>query len=286
MPDSAMSNIPSHNDSDTNVSLSATSGDSQELFNYVVTKVEKISQALYVITNYLPIEEPFRRSVREKALLVIDQLYQVQVAESLTGLDQLVSNRLRELSSLLSIGVKAGLMSQMNFDVLYAEIKQLVSLSQERLRDTASAAPQLAESFFSTPLPSTSASRTSKETGSVNNVSAETDSKPEPIKAHKFIGDTEGSDSVDSNKPTNKTRRRHGTNHSKRQRQILGLFRNKEEISISDVQQVIEGCSQKTMQRELKRMVEEQLLDKQGKRRWSTYVLSEDVDLDMELGDD
>jgi predicted HTH transcriptional regulator len=59
--------------------------------------------------------------------------------------------------------------------------------------------------------------------------------------------------------------------HSNRQNMILGLFSKKDRISIKDAASSIEGCSEKTIQREIMSLVDDGVLIKEGERRWSTY---------------
>lgn len=326
----------SQNNSDLNDDHS-TRTEPMDLSLYIITKVEKISQALYLITNYLPIEEPFRRSVREKSLSVIDQLYQIQIGGSanIQALTTLVTNRLQEMSTVLNIGTKAGLMSDMNHAVLTEEIRNLISLVSESLTDTlndSKTTPTLESDFFKTTHVKKAvqnkmiegrtydqvfdsgqvatgsgignlAKRDDVISGHVNKKVANTNNRNRDTNQHNTstnsnarqnkFSSTTGSepsnnklvDTIVSDPVANTGRsiKRNGNNHSKRQRTILALFRDIPEISISDVQTVVEGCSQKTMQRELKTMTEQGLLEKKGKKRWSTYVIGSGIDLESEL---
>ncbi len=54
---------------------------------------------------------------------------------------------------------------------------------------------------------------------------------------------------------------------------ILDLLSRKGEISISDVKDILQDLSQKTIQRELNKMVSENILQKHGNKRWTTYTI-------------
>jgi hypothetical protein len=58
-----------------------------------------------------------------------------------------------------------------------------------------------------------------------------------------------------------------------RQSIIISLLKRKKEIMIKDVSPLIDGCSEKTIQRELLAMVEAGILRKEGEKRWSRYSL-------------
>jgi predicted HTH transcriptional regulator len=59
-----------------------------------------------------------------------------------------------------------------------------------------------------------------------------------------------------------------------RQSIIISLLKRKKEIMIKDVSPLINGCSEKTIQRELLEMVSLGLLRKLGEKRWSRYTLA------------
>jgi hypothetical protein len=61
--------------------------------------------------------------------------------------------------------------------------------------------------------------------------------------------------------------------HLSRRDKILALYKNMSRISIKDAVSKIDGVSEKTVQRELLSLVSEGVLKKEGERRWSTYIL-------------
>lgn len=60
-------------------------------------------------------------------------------------------------------------------------------------------------------------------------------------------------------------------NKNERQKTILDTIRSRGESSIKDLVNVIKGCSEKTIQRELISLVQTGVLSKTGERRWSRY---------------
>jgi hypothetical protein len=63
--------------------------------------------------------------------------------------------------------------------------------------------------------------------------------------------------------------------YSERQNIILREIRNRGQLTIRDLVGKIEGCSEKTIQRELLALVEGGVLKKEGERRWSKYSISQ-----------
>lgn len=63
--------------------------------------------------------------------------------------------------------------------------------------------------------------------------------------------------------------------YSERQNIILREIKNRGQLTIRDLVGKIEGCSEKTIQRELLALVEGGVLKKEGERRWSKYSISQ-----------
>lgn len=59
-----------------------------------------------------------------------------------------------------------------------------------------------------------------------------------------------------------------------RRERILGIIRDKGQVTIKDVSSIITDCSEKTIQRELMSLISERLITKEGERRWSKYALA------------
>ena len=58
-----------------------------------------------------------------------------------------------------------------------------------------------------------------------------------------------------------------------RRARIKTIIEAKKEATIKDISEIITDCSEKTIQRELNAMIEENIVKRQGERRWSKYSL-------------
>ncbi len=58
---------------------------------------------------------------------------------------------------------------------------------------------------------------------------------------------------------------------SDRRERIKTILEAKGEATIKDISEIITDCSEKTIQRELNAMIDENLVKRQGERRWSKY---------------
>jgi DeoR-like helix-turn-helix domain len=70
---------------------------------------------------------------------------------------------------------------------------------------------------------------------------------------------------------------KHEEGNIERQDSILAIIKDKGTVFIKDISTVIRGVSEKTIQRELKRLVKEGKIRKTGNRRWTSYSIAEAV---------
>lgn len=59
-----------------------------------------------------------------------------------------------------------------------------------------------------------------------------------------------------------------------RRERVLDVLRDKGEATIKDITDVIKDCSEKTIQRELINLISDNVIVREGERRWSRYKLS------------
>lgn len=84
---------------------------------------------------------------------------------------------------------------------------------------------------------------------------------------------SEGRDGAEKSiKDISKGHREKGQKNSERMSLILDFVRKNKGVSIKEIAGVIKGCSEKTIQRELGVLIEQGLIERNGERRWSTYI--------------
>lgn len=70
-----------------------------------------------------------------------------------------------------------------------------------------------------------------------------------------------------------KTAQSNQSNVNDRRERIKTILEAKGEASIKDISEIITDCSEKTLQRELNAMIDENIVKRQGERRWSKYSI-------------
>lgn len=228
--------------------------DTKKTKEYFVKKTERLLTALYMITGFLPEDEPIKAALRGNGIALLAHVYagpreesvHVDVLKSIVG----------EMVSLLSIAKMSGLISSMNADLLVTELVAFcggyeadthgVSFDRDML---------LPSNFFEF-----AGDVPQKETPKTHTEGAPSVPKMtyEPVKKP-FTG----AKHVRKEVPKQQFRRD----------QIVNIIREKGEITIKDIARVITDCSEKTLQRELISLVSDGIVRKRGERRWSTYSL-------------
>lgn len=250
-------------------------------FMSVSDKAEKLSTALYMVTDSLEDDEPLKFETRKLALDFIEttkilaHISSIErgfaIDDSLFVLDHIVS--------LINLAGSVSLISSMNLSILINEFKRLrellvsekervFSLRPEGLKNkqfTLSEdilGPELTKEISDTFL--NSGEQNSPKIEGMSFIQKDMSFKNSPLDnpANTHISKTTGAHKFDI--AVKKTRRD----------TILKIIKDKKEVMIKDITNIISDCSEKTIQRELTSLVSLGVLKKMGNKRWSRYSLA------------
>jgi hypothetical protein len=232
-------------------------------FVYIHKKTEKLTTAVYMITNFIKDNEPLKWKIRENSLDLMSlniSFNTVSLSERRDLMKQYQALSL-EILSLSAIAYHSGLISHMNFEILSREFKNLLSIIEKdenrkaneetvvldpAFFESAATAPKGQNDKMVMPDPDFYKSEIDKGTSVLKDIAAVPQKKAEKVQESK--GD--------------------------RQSIIISLLSKKGALSIQGFADNIKGVSLKTIQRELLSMVSRGVLKKEGERRWSTYSLA------------
>ncbi len=219
---------------------------------YVFKKTQKITQALYLLTDYFEPSEPLRSSIRINANLLLNN------ASTLLKNDQkdkqnsshLLMATFLETLAFIEIASLINLLSDKNYSILKGEINSMI----ETLESHKEKAIQLSMEFI--------------ETKSLE------DHKRQSVlyKGHTTVLNVKDSPLTD--KVDKMPKLIQLENKSKRLDTILAFFKPGKELMIKDITSHFKDVSEKTVQRELLLLVSQKKLNKIGKKRWSKYSLN------------
>ncbi len=281
------------NKNNSNLDMSSVgifSNDPYHVFLY--KKTEKVTAAVYLVSNLFSDSEPLKMSLRGKVLMLLSRVsslvYCTQNRQEEVGRTILL---ISELKSLLTVANIAGLLSQMNNGILQKELDTLITTIETEEKNTSKVQGyMLPDSFFDLKdqapgnPPSigqsfqTSSLRSSSEDGATSEFYK---GQPKGHKRHLVLDNgLEENFSATSNLSKKISRPSLRTNSKtfdprkdSRKTIIIELLKKDSNLTIKDFTRVLNDCSEKTIQRELLSLVAGGVLKKEGERRWSTYSL-------------
>ncbi len=239
-------------------------------------RIEKISQAVYLVSNHLKDTEPLKWELRKESIGFLSCIRSMSDNGDSSDLPpglviDALSTYAHDLISLLSLALVTGLISRSNGTLVIEEIQLLLASFYEAVSSSpARAGYILSHDFFATD-PDLQHDLNKGQTNFISDKASglfnEKIPFPKPGMAKEMSQVKNTKDTRVENDNSIKDKK------DSRQVKILTLLRAKSHLSIKDFASVIPDCSEKTIQRELLELVEKGVIKKEGERRWSTYSL-------------
>lgn len=245
---------------------------------YVYQKTEKLVTAVYMVTNFIKDTDPIKVRIRENALELLSINFEwgsAPIADRRELVKEYQGLAL-EIVSLSQIASRAGLISQMNQEIIAREFNALILLVEKEQGNDLDGSVAIDPSLFDVPAPQSSAKPSVPQApiASQTPVLDAPAASIQPAKApatrqneYLPVKDTSAPKAAPSQAPAKDSK-------EGRQSVILKLLSKRSGLSIKDFAASITGVSEKTIQRELLSMVAQGVLKKEGERRWSTYSLA------------
>jgi hypothetical protein len=247
--------------------------------NFVHKKTERITTALYMITNLLPAEEPLKWKLREKGIELMSHVLHFGTGNLTppTLAESIVVPLIIGQVSLLEVAYVSGAISEMNFLVLKREYEHVVELFEKakvRRRESGREGYAIPKSFFDLPYEASLVELLEQEsTADVVKKISEISKTSGTNEAVSHAQDAVQSGMVIRSSLFHQNDKLRNPRSKTRRESIIAVLREQGKLSIKDVTKVVRGCSEKTIQRELLSLVKEGVVMKEGERRWSVYSL-------------
>jgi len=207
-------------------------------------KPEKLASAIYLITSFFSDQEPLKWTLRTLASEFVSLTVSLN-GNSFKEKEVLVSetrNLILKVGKLFSVAKNAGLISTDNHDLMQGELNKYMAIIGQPI--------------------------------DVSDLLKIEPPKPQEKEREERIIIK---DKIEYRAPEERSLKGFGAisvKKNSRQSIIIGLLKRKKEIMIKDVSPLINGCSEKTIQRELSAMVHTGVLRRVGEKRWSRYSLA------------
>ncbi|MEY2640679.1 MAG: hypothetical protein RL150_72 [Candidatus Parcubacteria bacterium] len=228
---------------------------------YLFKKTEKIVLALYLVTDHLSEDEPLRSTVRRIANEILKDGIKVTGRYVAPSSDDKMVAHLYETISFLRVAGVAKLVSMSNVDLIADEMQRLAKDIKSHQEASHSGA-NLRKSFFIVETPKAVDVFDKGHKG--QNKDKMSFIKQVPTQASV----SQASQPTDVNRQAQKDLR---PVRDERSEKIFSIIKEKGQVTIKDVTEAFVGVSEKTIQRELQKLVVTGVLKRAGERRWSTY---------------
>lgn len=210
--------------------------------NYLFERAQKLTEALYRVTDLMSDHEPLKWFLRRFGLQIFEDLLEVKTAapnERIKGLD-LATDKISQMVRTLGLASSGSFISEANFQTLCREYGALVEFILSQKTD-----------FLSIGQP-------------IGHISNGQNDKNEKVE----------NEVNQVNEPNNEINAEK-TDDGGRREKILSFIKEKDWVSIGELAKVFEGqTSEKTLQRDLSGLAGEGLLLKEGEKRWRRYKLA------------
>ncbi|KKU70166.1 MAG: hypothetical protein UX94_C0010G0008 [Parcubacteria group bacterium GW2011_GWA2_47_21] len=257
---------------------------------YLFRKVSRISAATHLVTDFLSDNEPFKADARQVSLEMVNQASgAVNWGNAFDKKSGEFAATLIKLAMLLEVGYLSGLITEMNFSVIKGEIYgALEQLEQITKNLSVNAKFQVDLGFFDVPLAiqKDEDGRTAlsalpggifKEAGQraeyINQASG--DKIKTGLERKKVIKDTRGGIMSDRNVLSNLGNGHYSPNKGhNRDKMITDILFGGKRLTVSEISRNFPNLSVKTVQRILNELVSQNLVAKEGRKRWTRYFLT------------
>ncbi|HJN62825.1 MAG TPA: DeoR family transcriptional regulator [Candidatus Paceibacterota bacterium] len=249
--------------------------------SFIYQKSQKISCAIYLVTNHLSSQEPLKWRIRKSSLDLVKDIFSLRknFSKNVLVFDDL-KYRINELSSFLDLLCNTGFISNMNYQVLNGEIVNLSQFLSQNYDLTNSSSDTIDNDFFE--VSELGDGREASKYGGLEELpgysSVEESNISHFVKGHGKGRISKGhvsfrNTSLRTGQKDN-LKGQEVTAGSKRKQEIIRIIKDKKKVMIKDITSLIGDYSEKTVQRDLVALVKAGVLKKEGERRWSKYMLA------------
>jgi len=252
---------------------------------YIIKKTEKIATAIYLITNFFVTEEPIKWDLRKSATKLLKDTMSLNNTSfsHKEGTILKVQNNIIEIGALFSLAYNSGFISQMNYEIIFTEINNLSENVNNYHKDQITGNKTLFDDKYFN-VGQKDKEVLNKKTDIWDKVISD-EYKRKQTESLKDIKDTV-KDIKDSKIMFNGKKKdlddffkqkivqnSQNIDNNERQIKIKNIVKEKGPVTIKDIHDIFKEVSEKTIQRELQKMVDLGQVRKEGERRWTKYFI-------------
>lgn len=251
---------------------------------YVSKKTERIVAAIFVVIDLIKDNPDFIKVIHDQALVASARPIVFAGMDSVDARTRILERQsdLMVLASLLRVGGLSGRLSVANVQTIQAEISQLIDYCEELLGQLVVDLPfaktafqprlerYLSEDFFAVTKPQKNNQILSGERNGETEKEATKEANASSLNRELEVTETDRK--IASVAPVGSPTK--ASPAVGRTAKIIGLLARLGEANIKDIANEFPGVSEKTIQRDMARLIEENKVRTEGKRRWTKYFLN------------
>lgn len=205
--------------------------------DYICEHVQKITEALYRVTDIFPDREPLKWYLRDEGLVIFKIFMKIKDCPAYNRMKHIdkMERAVPHMLHALALSSSGTFISRTNFEVLSREYNTLLDFIKDKKDEFL---PESVKSLSVTPF----------------------EERLNGLNSHENAEDQAISDTPAVS--------------PQRKEKILELIHQKGEVSVGDIASFFHGVSEKTIQRDLISLSEQGVLRKYGNKRWRRYVLN------------
>lgn len=259
-----------------------------DFFSFVVKRTAKLSSALYLVTNLISDTEPIKWKLRERTLSVLSDIAssRYKLASEKTRLFSETQAGVMDILAFLEVARAGSLISEMNFQILKYEYEKLTNLiaSKDLVENEAEESilgflkQEKEEAFLKERVTAPKQDQKGHLKGQYDDlykkdIISVTQRQAGPLSSRETQYTQGRKEAHEGKIKVRANGDRRDTSKVDRKNVILRLAKERGNINVKDVAVLIPGLSEKTIQRELVTLVKNNVLKKEGEKRWSRYSL-------------
>lgn len=241
----------------------------EEYWAYLSDRVQKITKAVYRVTDILSDKEPLKWALREKSVFILNTLVFLEKDDYLGRIPQIkkIEQSVNQIILALSLLPDNFLLSGINFEILkneYSAINKLVFQEVNKFNFN--------ESFLNTlaapEIPNGHNPVKQKHIG--QNDIGQKDERNDISQINGHSGEI----SEETRKENSNITKKGKPSTGGRKQRLMSIIKDREKVTVGELSVLFSEYSEKTIQRDLLEMVERGILRKEGDKRWRTYLLN------------
>lgn len=250
--------------------------------SFICDKVQKLTEAVYRVSDILSDKEPLKWQMREAAVFIFDNVVSLKGKHFLEkeSCFRHIQKDIDKILALFSIFAPSfRIISGINFEILkeqYLSVKDIIAKELEQIKP---------DSFLAEIKNMTAALGSGQTEEKERTISIGQDDKGQTkgqnIGQKNNVQNVQNhlSDTIPEKEKNIQIFHKPKENNipsNQRKDKILDILKDKKEAAVSEIAEYLKDCSEKTVQRELIALAQKGILTTRGEKRWRRYRISAD----------